>query len=187
MRGAGRMLWCGRSCSSRGAVDRQLSPLSLPSRGSAVIYMCVLLGALIADSAAAFGQLSWCWSFAGSGVSARGSFVTEKNADGEGFYRITKIAGRANSASVTALQATGTSVPGNAGYPVDNLVRQTAPQLTKHGFGFLAADGAYHNPFYLQEYRDYISRRPYPDGKGAEPTIQFKAVTAAAGAGCPVD
>jgi hypothetical protein len=120
-------------------------------------------------------------------VSARGSFVTGDAADAEGFYRIVRITGRANAAPVTALQPTDTSIPGNAGYPVDNLIRQAAPQLTKHGFGFLASDGAYHNPFHLEQYRDYISRQPYADGKGTEPTIQFKAVATGSGTDCSAD
>jgi hypothetical protein len=95
-----------------------------------------------------------------------------------GFYQIVEISGAVNSASVTALQPTGTSIPGNSGFPVDNLVRVTVPQLTKHGFGFATSDGAYHNPFRLEPYRDHVSRPPYSEGKGAEPTIQFKAITA---------
>jgi len=95
--------------------------------------------------------------------------------DAEGFYRITTITGNANTATVTALQPTGTSIPGNSGYPVDNLIGASAPQLTKHGLGFVTSDGTYHNPFHVDQYRDYISRPPFADGKGAEPTIQFTA------------
>ncbi len=67
-------------------------------------------------------------------VSAAGTFLTESDADADGYYRITAITGTANSATITALQPTGTSVPGNEGFPVDNLVRTTAPLLSKHGF-----------------------------------------------------
>ena len=139
--------------------------------------------ALIACATPAFAQQHWCWRFAGTGVSAAGTFVTENDADADGSYRITAITGRANAATITTLQPAGTSIPGNAGYPVDNLIRATAPHLTKHGFGFMAADGAYHNPFHAGRTLDYISRPPYADGKGAEPTIEFEA-TAAAGSHC---
>lgn len=150
-------------------------------RGGSIVKILVsLMGALIAWSTAASAQQIWCWSLEGKGVSAGGSFITGGTADAEGFYPITAIAGTANSAAVTALQPIGTSIPGNSGYPVDNLVRATPPQLTKHGFGFAASDGTYHNPFHVDQYRDYVSRPPYADGKGVEPTIQFKAIIASA-------
>jgi hypothetical protein len=140
--------------------------------------MISMIGALIVCSTPAVAAQFWCWNLEGEGVSAAGSFVTESSADAEGFYSIIAITGTVNSAAITALQPTDTSIPGNTGYPVDNLIRLTAPQLTKHGLGFAASDGAYHNPFHLDEYRDYVSRPPYADGKGTEPTIQFKAKTA---------
>jgi hypothetical protein len=146
--------------------------------------LAATLGALIVGITPASARLLWCWSFAGSGVSAAGTIATSNDVDGDGFYRIISIAGTANSATITALQPTGTAIPGNAGFPVDNLIRPTAPQLTKHGFGFAASDGTYHNPFLLKQYLDYMSRPPYADGKGAEPTIQFKAMTAASAADC---
>lgn len=149
--------------------------------------LAAILWMLIVGSAPAFAERTWCWSFAGTGVSARGTLVTGDTADAAGFYRIVGITGRANAASVTALQPAGTSVPGNAGYPIDNLIRQAPPQLTKSGFGFLASDSAYHNVFHLEHYRDYISRPPYADGKGAEPTVQFKAIAAGSSADCSAD
>jgi hypothetical protein len=143
--------------------------------GFALKIMIGLIGALIVCSVPAYAQRLWCWSLAGSGVSAAGTFLTLNDPDVEGFYRIAGINGTANFATITALQPAGTSSPGNAGFAVDNLVRTTAPQLSKHGFGFVASDGTYHNPFHAEQYRDYISRPPYVDGKGAEPAIQFKA------------
>ena len=143
-----------------------------------------VLVVLIVSVTPALSQLTWCWRFAGSGVSAAGSFITGNVADQAGFHRIIAINGTANAAAVTALQPNDTAIPGNAGFPVDNLIRPTAPQLTKHGFGFAAADGSYHNPFHLEQYLDYVSRPPYADGKGAEPPIQFKASVAAPGAAC---
>jgi hypothetical protein len=137
-----------------------------------------MTAALIFCSTPAYTQQLWCWSFGGPGVSAAGTFLTESDADADGYYRITAITGTANSATITALQPTGTSVPGNEGFPVDNLVRTTAPLLSKHGFGFMASNGTYHNPFHMDKYRDYVSRPPYANGKGTEPSIQFKAITA---------
>lgn len=136
------------------------------------------IGALLFFSMPAFAQQLWCWSLTGTGEAAAGTFVTGNSVDAEGFSPITAITGAANSATITALQAAGTSIPGNPGYPVDNLIRASAPQLTKHGFGFAASDGTYHNPFHVEQYRDYVSHPPYADGKGAEPTVQFRAFTA---------
>ena len=137
-----------------------------------------MIGALILCSTPAFAAELWCWNLEGEGVSAAGSCVTGSSAGAEGFYSIIAITGTANSTAITALQPTGAIIPGNSGYPVDNLIRVTGPQLTKHGFGFVASDGTYHNPFHMDEYHDYVSRPPYADGKGTEPTIQFKAITA---------
>jgi hypothetical protein len=50
--------------------------------------------------------------------------------------------------------------------------------LTGHGFGFSVANGEYHNPFYMNDNRDYISRPPYPGGGGEEPAIRFIATPA---------
>jgi hypothetical protein len=150
-----------------------------------MVKILATLTALMVGSTPALAQLRWCWRFAASGVSAAGTITTGKHADAEGFYRIVAITGTVDSATVTAMQPTGTAIPGNTGFPVDNLIRSTAPQLTKHGFGFADSDGAYHNPFHLEQYRDYISLPPYANGKGAEPMIEFRAVAAASGSDCP--
>ena len=150
-----------------------------------MVKILATLTALMVGSTPAFAQLRWCWRFAASGMSAAGTITTGKRADAEGFYRIVGITGTVDSATVTAMQPTGTAIPGNTGFPVDNLIRSTAPQLTKHGFGFADSDGAYHNPFHLEQYRDYISLPPYANGKGAEPMIEFRAVAAASGSDCP--
>ena len=150
-----------------------------------MVKILATLAALMVGSTPAFAQLRWCWRFAASGVSAAGTITTGEHADAEGFYRIVGITGSVDSATVTAMQPTGTAIPGNTGFPVDNLIRSTAPQLTKHGFGFADSDGAYHNPFHLEQYRDYISLPPYANGKGAEPMIEFRAVAAGSGSDCP--
>ena len=123
----------------------------------------------------AWASLLWDWSFTGTGVSASGTFTTDAKPDVNGFYQITGITGRANRGTITGLQATGTAIPGNSGFAVDNLVSSTGPQLTMHGFGFSVSNGEYHNPFYSKDYLDYISSSPYVDGAGGEPTIHFAA------------
>jgi hypothetical protein len=130
---------------------------------------------LIGGSNHAWASLVWRWSYTGPGVHASGNFTTDDRQDAHGYYRITGITGTANGAAITGLQAAGTAIPGNAGFPVDNLVASTGAQLTSHGFGFAVANGEYHNPFFAKTYLDYISRPPYVDGAGAEPAIHFTA------------
>jgi hypothetical protein len=74
---------------------------------------------------------TWKWSYQGEGVAASGTFMTKDAPNGDGFYEITGITGEANGVAITGLQPPGTSIPGNDGYPVDNLVRIEAPQLSK--------------------------------------------------------
>jgi hypothetical protein len=138
----------------------------------------VLLVSLLGSSHPASTALLWHWSYSGAGVSASGTFTTDEAPDTQGFHRITGIAGTANGGTITGLQPTGTAIPGNAGYPVDNLIRRTSPQLTGYGFGFSVSNGEYHNPFYLEEYRDYVSRPPHHDGGGDEPAVRFTATPA---------
>ena len=123
-------------------------------------------------------SLSWRWSIAGAGVNVSGTFTTDDTPNAHGFYRITAVSGTANGGTITALQPAGTAIPGNAGYPVDNLVSMHGAQLTTHRFGFAVSDGEYHNPFRASGYLDYISTSPYADGAGKEPPIRFTATVA---------
>ena len=123
-------------------------------------------------------SLLWQWSIAGAGVNASGTFTTDDTPDAQGFYRIATISGTANGGTITALHPTGTAIPGNAGYPVDNLVSMHGAQLTTHGFGFAVSNGEYHNPFRTSGYLDYISTPAHADGAGKEPTIRFTATVA---------
>src|SRR5437763_12617737 len=84
----------------------------------------------------------WNWSYSAEGITASGTFTTEDIPDATGGYLITGITGMRNGSSITALQPTGTAIPGNEPYDVDNLVfLQQGLQLTKAGFGFATADG----------------------------------------------
>ncbi len=73
---------------------------------------------------------TWKWSYQGEGVAASGTFTTSDARAGAGFYEITGIKGEANGVAIVGLQPPGTSIPGNDGYPVDNLIRAAAPQLS---------------------------------------------------------
>jgi hypothetical protein len=80
--------------------------------------------------------LLWNWSYSGAGVSASGTFTTNVAPDDAGFYQIIGITGPTTGVTITGLQPTGTAIPGNEPYAVDNLVSAVEPRLTTHGFGF---------------------------------------------------
>jgi hypothetical protein len=115
----------------------------------------------------------------GTGVSASGTFTTNDAPDGAGFYQIVGITGADNGVTITGLQPTGTAVPGNEPYVIDNLVSATEPWLTKQGFGFSLANGNYANPFYNGSiYYEYLSVPPYANGAGSERPVSFSAAIA---------
>jgi hypothetical protein len=125
--------------------------------------------------------LEWRWNYRGEGVQASGTFTTADTPDGDGFYRITRIAGEANGVAITGLQPPGTAIPGNDGYPVDNLIRAAAPQLSKSGFGYKLADGTYANPFYGAHFAkpDYYAFFSDPSNRRtSEPSVVFTATVA---------
>src|SRR5215475_9300848 len=120
----------------------------------------------------------WRWSYHGEGVSASGTFTTKDEPNADGFYEITGITGEMNGVAITGLQPPGTSIPGNDGYPVDDLVRVEGPQLSLHGFGYALADGTYANPFYGAHFAkpDYYAFFSDPaDHRTAEPAVRFTA------------
>jgi hypothetical protein len=135
----------------------------------------VILAMLIALPAEA---LEWRWSYQGEGVTASGAFTTKDAPNADGFYEITVIKGEMNGVAITALQAAGTSIPGNDGYPVDGLVRTDEPQLSLHGFGYALADGTYANPFYGDRFVPpgvYAFFSDPPNRKTSEPSVKFTA------------
>ena len=75
-------------------------------------------------------------------------FSTAGVPDSEGHYLITAITGQRNGVAIVGLQPAGTAIPGNAGFPVDNLISGSGEQLTGNGFGFETADHAHSNPFF---------------------------------------
>lgn len=138
--------------------------------------LLVFVAAMLAGGAQASQQ--WNWSYQGPGVNASGTFTTTDTANADGFYEITGIAGEANGVPITRLQPTGTSMPGNEGYPVDNLVGLGNPQLTKNGFAFALANGNYANPFYGAHFSPpayYAFLSDPAAGRTNEPSISFTA------------
>jgi len=128
---------------------------------------------VIVTIAQASASLYWNWNYSGSGITASGTFVTDEAPDGLGFYLITGIAGTRNGAAITALQPTGTAIPGNEPFAVDNLVRLNGPQLTHNGFGYAIAGGTYANPFFADflspaRYLEFFSSPPFTGGLATE-------------------
>ena len=131
--------------------------------------------------------LTWNWSYSGAGIEAGGTFTTVDTPDGSGFYLITGIAGVRNGAAILGLQPTGTPIPGNEPFSVDNLVRLDSPQLTVHGIGYAIAGGTFSNPFFadfLQPpvYLEFFSAPPFTAGvagsEDSELPIRFSAAPA---------
>jgi hypothetical protein len=140
------------------------------------LALSLLIGAtLLAESAEG---LEWRWSYQGEGVAASGTFTTKDAPNEDGFYEITGIKGEANGVAISGLQQGGTSIPGNDGYPVDNLVRTEAPQLTLHGFAYALADGTYANPFYGAHFAKPDTYAFFSDpakSRTSEPAVAFSA------------
>ena len=131
---------------------------------------------LLMHEPSAMAALLWNWSYSGTGVSASGTFTTDVAPDGAGFYQIVGITGTDNGVTITGLQPTGTAIPGNEPFAVDNLVSAAAPQLTGNGFGFSLTNGDYANPFYTGSgYHEYLSVPPYVKGAGPETPVSFSA------------
>ncbi|MBR8834814.1 MAG: PEP-CTERM sorting domain-containing protein [Stigonema ocellatum SAG 48.90 = DSM 106950] len=110
--------------------------------------------ALAATSGLVFGTmqaasaLSWNWNYSGTGIAASGTFTTNDTPDDLGFYQISGITGTRNGETITGLQPTGTPIPGNEPFDVDNLISLDPQQLTVNGFGYSTSGGNYSNPFF---------------------------------------
>ena len=136
----------------------------------------ILCAAALADSARAAAR--WRWTCEGEGFAASGEFTTADAPDADGFYEITAIKGEVNGVAITGLQPKGTSIPGNDGYPVDNLVRRRAPQISVHGFGFSLADKTWVNPFHGAHFAapgPYALLSDPATGRTREPSVTFTA------------
>jgi hypothetical protein len=122
----------------------------------------------------------WRWSCHGPGITASGTLTTRSAANADGFYAIIAVSGKANGVPIVRLQQTGTSIPGNHGFPVDNLIRQEGRQLTKHGFAFSLANGTFASPFYAAHFSTpgyYLFLSDPATGRTREPRVTFVAAS----------
>ncbi|WP_297325203.1 hypothetical protein [Nitrosomonas sp.] len=91
----------------------------------------------------------WNWRYTGSNVAASGTITTSETVDSQGFYQISSITGHRNGELITRLYPSGSAIPGNEPYVLDNLIRTgTSGQITLYGFGFSTVSGNYVNLFF---------------------------------------
>ncbi|MBD2415194.1 PEP-CTERM sorting domain-containing protein [Nostoc calcicola FACHB-389] len=148
--------------------------------------------AIAATSGLVFGTmqaasaLNWTWNYSGVGITADGTFITNDTPDDLGFYQILGITGTRNGETITGLQPTGTPIPGNEPFNVDNLISLNAQQLTGDGFGYSTSGGNYSSPFFASflptpSYLEVFSAPPLTPGfenfgpEDSELTISFSA------------
>ncbi len=116
----------------------------------------------------------WDWRYDAAGISAAGTLTTEDAPDPAGFYRITALSGQRNGSAISGLQQSGTPIPGNEPYAVDNRVRIEPPQLTKAGFGFALQDRSHANPFFADlgtgpRYQEFFASTEIAGGHTEQP------------------
>jgi hypothetical protein len=131
----------------------------------------------LASALSAQASLLWDWSYTGDGIAASGTFTTTIRPNADGYYQITGIAGVRNGEFITNLEPAGDAIPGNTGYPVDDLINASG-QLTVNGFGYETADGNYANPYdanYLTPPTDQEVFTQPASGGFSEVPIDFKA------------
>ncbi len=133
---------------------------------------------------AAHASLVWDWSYSGAGIAAAGTFITGDSVNADGYYQISAITGQRNGDAIIGLQATGTPIPGNEPYAVDNLIRTSGTALSVEGFGYATAGGDYANPFYADflptpGYLEFYSAPPFapsaPGPEDSELPVAFQA------------
>ncbi len=130
--------------------------------------------------------LTFKWSYSASGIEASGTLITNDIPDDNGFYLITDITGTRNDEIIIGLQETGTSIPGNEPFEVDNLISLKPEQLTKDGLGFFTSEGNFVNLFFADflnppGYFEVFSAPPFTPGfenfgpEDSELPVTFKA------------
>jgi len=129
--------------------------LSLSKSVAAALFA---VGAMSAQSANA--DTLWNWSYSGTDIAASGTLTTSSVADSLGFYQITGITGSRNGTAITGLYSTGSAIPGNEPYALDNLLQLgSTGQITVHGFGYSMANGSFANPYFA----DFLSPPAYSE------------------------
>jgi hypothetical protein len=132
-------------------IRRGSLPLVPRRRGLPVTGL--LLGATTLLQAGSAHAIHWEWRFEAPNdplygtVLAEGLLHTTDSPDSNGFFSILEATGQRNGVAISALLPAGSSIPGNASFTSDNLVRPGSLPLTSHGFNVSFADGSYSNFF----------------------------------------
>src|ERR1700712_4381526 len=123
--------------------------------------------------------LLWQWTYtgtdiAGNGITAIGTLTSSSSLDTSGHFLISGITGSRNGDPITALEPAGQAIPGNEGFPVDDLIGPGG-SLTGNGFGYETASGNFANPFFSDfltppTFREVIAKPAF-----SEVSIQFQA------------
>ncbi len=129
----------------------------------------MFISGLIVTSTQAALALTFRWSYSAPGIAASGTLTTEDSPDEAGFFLVTDITGTRNGETITGLVETGTSVPGNEPFEVDNLISLHSEQLTIHGIGYGISDGSFVNIFFTDSleppgYYEFFSAPPIMPG-----------------------
>jgi hypothetical protein len=118
--------------------------------------------------------LLWGWNYTASGVTADGTFVSSSQADTSGYYQISGITGSRNGVPIVSLEPAGDAIPGNEGFPVDNLINASG-LLTANGFGYETSDGNFANPFYADFLNPPIFEEVTTQPAFSEIPVEFEA------------
>lgn len=194
-RGDGRRSGESRAIATFNKPDLEICPRSLPCYDSVMMHLpfaTSLRASLLTVSLAIFtitpasSAILWDWNYSGSGIAASGTLITVDSPNGSGGYLITAITGTRNGETITGLQPTGTAIPGNEPFVVDNLVfAGPVPQLTGDGFGFSTSGGNYSNVFFADflptpGFLEFFSKPPFavgmPGPEDSELAVSFSAV-----------
>ncbi|NEP07281.1 MAG: PEP-CTERM sorting domain-containing protein [Okeania sp. SIO2G4] len=124
--------------------------------------------ALVFGKIQAASALIWNWSYSAPGIEASGNLTTNDTPDDLGFYLITGITGTRNDETIIGLQPTGTSIPGNEPFVLDNIISLNPDeQLTSSGFGYFTSEGNFVNMFFA----DFLQPPGYFEIFSAPPFI----------------
>jgi hypothetical protein len=118
--------------------------------------------------------LLWEWKYTASGIAASGTLTSSSSLDAGGHFLISGITGSRNADPITDLEPAGQAIPGNEGFPVDDLIGPGG-SLTGNGFGYETASGNFANPFFADflnppTFREVVSLPAF-----SEVSIQFQA------------
>ena len=119
-------------------------------------------------------KLLWEWSYTADGIAASGTLTTTSRPGAGGYFQISAIAGSRNGDPIAGLEPAGEAIPGNEGFPVDNLINANG-SLTSNGFGYETATGSFANPFFADFLNPPIYEEVFTQPAFSEVPVQFQA------------